>query len=386
MRILARLVVLFAAHLASAQSIAIVQQIQSPSVGDALAADGDVFVNGSFQDEARIFAKDSSGFWSEVQLLTSPLSGGRDFGEAVDVQGDLVAIGERGAVGGGAAHLYRRVGGTNNWQLEATLVAPVPEPGSNFGGAVAVFGDRVLVGASGAAGASGPEGAAYGFRRSANGRWIFEAELRSPAPASFGAFGLSLDLSATDAVVGSTGTAFVFAHSAAGYASAESLKPSGIFTFGNRVAISSNAAIVGDSLYPASTGPFQTEGTAHVYARSGGTGPWAKVFRIRPLGLGITLGEYVAASGNLVATTDEGSVQVRGGIRVYGRNANGTWRLVGERSSLSGPALAPSAVAIAGREIIVRHFSEIGLPRYELLVLRLADRENSVVATPVRSP
>ncbi|MET0231443.1 MAG: hypothetical protein ABW186_10975 [Rhodanobacteraceae bacterium] len=65
---------------------------------------------------------------------------GSQFGSAVDLDGDVLVIGaphfQVDDIDAGAAHVYRLVGGS--WELEATLTSTEPQHGANFGFAVSV--------------------------------------------------------------------------------------------------------------------------------------------------------------------------------------------------------------------------------------------------------
>ncbi len=109
-----------------------------------------------------------------------------EFGRSVAIDGNLVAVGAGAANAGdvekaGAVYLFKRQGKT--YVEEAKLVAPDPSTGAEFGRAVAIEGNRVIVGARFAAVGNFTEaGAAYVFRKS-GGAWNFEEKIVSPTPA-----------------------------------------------------------------------------------------------------------------------------------------------------------------------------------------------------------
>lgn len=88
--------------------------------------------------------------WQHCESFTapSPLQGDR-FGAAIALDGDCLVVGAPGdplgGVPGGSAWLFRLSGGT--WYPEARLSPTLPLPGARFGEAVALQGDRVVVGA-----------------------------------------------------------------------------------------------------------------------------------------------------------------------------------------------------------------------------------------------
>lgn len=108
----------------------------------------------------------------------------------------------------GSALVYRRNGTT--WTLAAELRSPSPTRGERFGRAVAVSGDRILVGAQGGhPGAdNSPQdtvGAGYVFAY-ANGAWNWEATLLDPFdPEAGDHFGNAVALEGDYAVIGARG-------------------------------------------------------------------------------------------------------------------------------------------------------------------------------------
>ena len=120
--------------------------------GSRLAIDGDRILVGapthglpSTTTGSAFVYERNGGTWSLSATLDQPaLSGHFAFGESVSIAGDRIAVGNQ-SLSGGRALIYRLQGGA--WLLERTLEAP---PGAAWvGGAVAVDGDRLLVGGDG---------------------------------------------------------------------------------------------------------------------------------------------------------------------------------------------------------------------------------------------
>jgi hypothetical protein len=117
----------------------------------------------------------------------------------------------------------------------------------NFGIAVALEGERALVGAWGSESPGGFRGAAYVFESDASGTWQETAKLVSGTPAA-GSFGQSVALSGTRALVGdrSVGAAYVFERDALGaWELTATLRGSSNAFFGYDVALSGDRALVG---------------------------------------------------------------------------------------------------------------------------------------------
>lgn len=154
---------------------------------------------------ARLFVRNGLGTYVETAFLKSPSpTENLKFGESVSVDGDVMAIGERGFV-----HVYERTGGT--WAFASTLPQPPGQP-RGLGRSVSVSGDRILAGAqdeeSGGSGVNSDlsdsslpsSGAAYVYVRSGNA-WKFEASLKASNPDQGDKFGALVALSDDIAVV-----------------------------------------------------------------------------------------------------------------------------------------------------------------------------------------
>lgn len=127
------------------------------SFGLVVSVSGDTAVVGaSLNDEqgvasgaAYVFERDD-GEWKEVQKIfpDDGVAGDR-FGSAVSVNGDVMIIGARTAVGpgpsAGAAYIYRFDG--DEWVQEQRLTDFLGATGDSFGSAVSISGDNAVVGA-----------------------------------------------------------------------------------------------------------------------------------------------------------------------------------------------------------------------------------------------
>ena len=131
---------------------------------------------------------------------------GDEFGHAVAFSGDTALVGApvhdtAGMNQAGAAYVFTRSGGL--WTQQAKLAAADTAADDLFGHAVALSGERALVGARwhGAAGKA-KAGAAYVFTRGPGGAWAQQDELTAADAAAGDEFGTSLALSAETALVG----------------------------------------------------------------------------------------------------------------------------------------------------------------------------------------
>lgn len=178
-----------------------------------------------------VYEKDANGAWQIVQtLIASDAQSFGFFGAELAVDEDLLVVGAQfsspgGMLGAGQAYIFRRIAGV--WVEEGRLVASDVASMDNFGVAVAVAGERVLVGAE-RNDLDGIEsaGAAYVFER-AEDAWQETTRLTAPAPFADDRFGVSVALTGTAAIVGAflddnelgagAGSAFVYRQSEAGW-------------------------------------------------------------------------------------------------------------------------------------------------------------------------
>jgi len=151
------------------------------------------------------------GQWINTQKLTAPDAAEYDFfGHAVAMDSNFAVISAVGSFANGpfsgCAYVYRRVDG--QWVYQQKITPQNREPGARFGQAVDINGDIILIGAHQAKGAAHKSGAAYIFRYEKE-KWIQEAKLVAEDGHSDDFFGYSVALN-------DRGAALVGAYSAGG--------------------------------------------------------------------------------------------------------------------------------------------------------------------------
>jgi len=183
--------------------------------GSTLAADGSWVAIGEGSDPVHIYQRIGSA-WSPAQVLrinpdipaTPGIEVRSNFADLA-LQGDLLAIGSTNAnvtVGetvinnAGAAVLFRR-GANSVWSHEATLASPTPVGSSNFGGAVALSENTLLVGASTDNDGIDNRGRVFVYQRSA-GQWAWVRTLVIPNGDPGADFGWTVALDGDVAIVG----------------------------------------------------------------------------------------------------------------------------------------------------------------------------------------
>ena len=197
------------------------------SFGGSVASSGNTVVvgnaghtvDGNFeQGAAYIFVRDGATWTQQAELTASDGAAGDGFAVAVAVNGDTVIVGASGAPPGGRAYVFVRNGG--NWTQQAELTPSDAQLNGDFGCSVAVSGGTAVVGAS-YYGQS--EGAAYVFVQNGT-TWTEQAELAASDGATSDIFGVSTAVSGGTAIVGAPyhqvganrhqGAAYVFVQSA----------------------------------------------------------------------------------------------------------------------------------------------------------------------------
>ena len=230
---------------------------QNSDFGRAIALRGDVLVvgakgydnNGYSHGMVYVFERDDPGNatsgWTQVGcasgdvaacdagVLRSQANSGtpNEFGIDVDVDGDVIVVGEYSVdqsyvPGVGSVDVFERTAAGAAWAYRETIPAPLNEenPGdyTNFGAAVAVSGENIVVGASKQdarnddGGTVSDVGAVYVFARR-DSTWSRTASLFSPdLPENYMNFGWSVDIDGDTVVVGArrehggSGAAYVY--------------------------------------------------------------------------------------------------------------------------------------------------------------------------------
>jgi hypothetical protein len=239
--------------------------VADTNFGSSVAVDGDRVVVGAPGTPwdpdidpgaaAYVFDLDGLGGWTETKITPSdPLAPGY-FGGAVAVSGDRIVVGAHGdpATEAGAAYIYDS-DGLGGWD-ETPLHASDSSASDLFGVAVAVSGDRVAVGAQDQDGAAFDEGAAYLYDPDGAGGWT-ETRLTASDASQSAAFGHAVALDGDRVVVGAfgdgdtTGAAYVFDPEPSGWREIKVTAPDGTpgDAFGTSVAVQGDTIVAGAHL------------------------------------------------------------------------------------------------------------------------------------------
>jgi hypothetical protein len=217
-----------------------------------------------------------AGAWVESAVLVPPGSVAFDaVGASLALDGNRLVVGAPGRSGlAGAAHVYEYAGGT--WALSASLFAADAAAEDQFGTAVALSGDTIVVGAPRVEDAGGPEdsGAVYVYER-IGGNWQQVQRLTDPAATPFSQLGQALAFDGTDlfssAPGDNVGRGIVLQwRRSAGFSNPVRIAPPGLEEFdlyGGSLAWDGQRLIAGAREFNGG------EGAAFVFARDG-NGDW----------------------------------------------------------------------------------------------------------------
>ena len=258
-----------------------------------------------------------AGPWSlQARLGAFDGANGHQFGAAVALDAETIVVGAPVATAGttalaGAAYVFERIGSAWVGPDQQAFAADAGAD-DRFGSAVAIDGDRAVVGA--------PQenfqfGAAYVFVRT-NGVWRQEAKLTGTGGADVNFFGQSVAIHGDTIVIGAitedssgainSGAAYVFVRSGSNWAPQQKLEASDALQsdrFGASVSISGDTVAVGALLGDA--GAVANTGAVYVYTRAGSV--WTQRVKLTAIGAD-------------AATSDGfgGAVSLRGGTLLIG--------------------------------------------------------------------
>lgn len=253
--------------------------------GYGVTADGGRVGVGAFADDddgpwsgSVYLFEQQQGAWSVVAKLTA--SNGAPythFGETLDLDGDVLAVGAHIATGAalysGSAYVFERAAGI--WSETAWLTQSDGDVEDRFGQWVAASGERVLIGARLDDDLGENAGAAYVFEKQPGGGWAETAKLHATGGRPWDVFGLRVDLEGDTAVVGGPaasiegstgiGTVQVFEKRPAGWEQTRAYgEPHGVgwTAFGFSVALAGGTVLVGA---PGDDGAASDAGAAFVF-------------------------------------------------------------------------------------------------------------------------
>jgi hypothetical protein len=177
-------------------------------LGAALEVSGDTAVAGAFTPgggHAGFVYVHAAGVWTQQAMLVGPDTVlGDNFGQAVGIDGDTVVIGAprddtAGGTAAGSAYVFVRSG--TSWSFQQQLLASDAAAEDNFASSLSISGDTVLVGAPRVDDLGNASGSSYVFVRTGT-VWNEQAEVQAPDGSAEDLFGLSAALDGDTALLG----------------------------------------------------------------------------------------------------------------------------------------------------------------------------------------
>jgi hypothetical protein len=319
-------------------------------------------------DAAAVYPVTIDPLFTEVKKLTASDGATFDnFGVSVALSGDTVVVGAYGKnTSTGAAYIYERnQGGAGNWGEVKILTASDAAVNDNFGVSVWISGDTVVAGAQIK---NSSTGAAYIFERNQGGanNWGEVKKLTASDPAANDQFGVAVTVEADTIVIGahtkisSTGAAYIYSRNQGGAGNWGEVKkltasdPAPESQFGCAVAINADTLVIG------SAGKFFGTGAAYIFERNqGGAGNWGQIKKLTASDANFNsrFGTAVAISADTVVAGADLKNNITGAAYLYERNRGGAenW---GEVKILTASDAAMNssfgrAVGISGDTVVV---------------------------------
>ena len=282
----------------------------------------------------RVFVRNGTT-WTQQQTLLG-VSTGDDFGSAVALSGETLAVGapfdDVGAnLDQGSASVYTRSG--TSWTLQQTLTASDGGALDFFGYAVSLVGNTLAIGVpADRVGTVEGQGSVRMFGRNGT-TWTAQQTLTAADGAANDAFGQAVALQGDTLAVGvadddiganaNQGSVRMFARSGGVWTAQQTLTAldgAANDFFGNGVALDGNALAVG--AYGDDIGANASQGSVRMFARSGTAWSAQSTLTTADGAAGDLFGWSVAMSdGTLVAAADSddvGTVVSQGSVRVFG--------------------------------------------------------------------
>ena len=314
---------------------------QGDSFGSFVSISGDTALvgagltddNGTDSGSAYVFVRNpGDGTWSEqAKLLPTDGKAGDKIGLAVSLSGDLAAVGGRLAdSSNGAVYIFVRDASTGSWTQEAKFWESNSAFLQQFGDAVAVQGDTLVVGSSGDADKGQYAGAAYVYvENSVTGNWELQQKLLASDGVASDRFGSSVSISGDFIAIGAdeddgsatnTGAVYLYEWNSgtANWDQKQKLvapDAAGSDFFGFSVSLEGNNLVVGSHY---DDDDYTGSGSVYVFERNSSTGVWEQIQKLlaSDRSTNARFGQSVSLSGdNLVvgAMTDELGINANNG-------------------------------------------------------------------------
>lgn len=352
------------------QSITALDGAAGDQLASSIAVSGDTVVVGAPQEEdaggttqgaAYVFVRGGAGWVQQQKLKANPLRNNAEFGNSVDISGNTIVVGAwkesipQGNDTQGVAYVFVRNGPT--WTQQARLLASDGSFGDQFGNAVAIDGDSMIVGAAfDDTGSTNTHGSAYVFVRNGSS-WQQQAKLTATNGQALDEFGNAVDIDGDTALIGAyrsansfRGDAYVFIRNGGIWTQQQKLSAlDGLSNdeFGYAVSLDGDTVAIG--AHRDDDGPNQDIGAVYIFTRSGTV--WTQGTKIAPI-----LSAFANSGSTVSLDGDKLLIGQRGGLNtayLYLRDGS-TWNFA-EDFLPTGPGVFQfgEAVAMSGETVAI---------------------------------
>ncbi|KQC03984.1 MAG: hypothetical protein APR53_04220 [Methanoculleus sp. SDB] len=343
--------------------------------GRSVAIDGDLVAVGAGGDGADgavyVYKRQGMQYVPDAKLVAPDAVIEAEFGRCVVIKGSTLFIGARFAQVGdytkaGAVYVFRKYQGT--WQFEQKISSPMPEDEDNFGRAIAVSGNLMVVTARKN---TAEEGAAYLYTYK-GGSWAYTATLTASDPVPGAYFGQSVALQGGIMAIGArnadpnaAGALYVFRQTGDGWEEIAKMTPDdgkNDDQFGFSVAMAGDTIAVGARR--ADLPGASNAGAASLYSVKGDTVTLIAKITANDATKGDEFGQSLAFAGDVLAVgarradVDGNTDQ---GIIYFFRRAGNQWEEIGTVSAsdgMAGDEFGYSLAAFGNRMVTGAHFAD----------------------------
>lgn len=294
-----------------------------------------------------------------LRLSPSDLRSFAHFGSSIAIQADTLAIGAPAQADGKSGKVYVYHFDGASWLQEAELAASDASSEDQFGAALALQGDTLAVGAFEASPGLTFAGATYVFHR-VNGVWTQAAELTASDGQEFASFGISVAISGKTVAVGAlpgaefetpAGVVYVFVNDGKTWSQQAEITNSdpSVLLFGVGLALHKDTLAIGAPVSTAVQGQFP--GAAFVYTRQRGT--WTEAATLVPSESSdmAQFGESMTTDGTTIVVGAPG-LNSTGAAFVF-TGSGGTWTQNAELLPADSNSAFGAVVALHGNELVV---------------------------------
>ena len=325
--------------------------------------------------------------WTKEQCLTEEdevPNSDDNYGFAIAVSGNTLVVGAASdvtnGVTGGAAYVYVRDG--HSWSLQQKLFASDRANFDQFGIAVDVVGDTIVVGAHGDNDEGFQTGAVYVFRRNGT-TWTEEQKLKASDAAPDSAFGASVALNGQTIAIGapsessgalSSGAVYVFVNDGTSWQQQGKIKANSAMM---NQQLGSTVSVSGDTIVAAAPGELIGEpaddfnnvlskGAVYIFERTGTSWDHQKRFFERDRNRTGGFAVRAAIDGDTIIVGDptyDAGARFTGAVYVFERKGNG-WSLKHTLAANDGQFLQAMgfSIAVSGDTVIAGTQSQFSIP------------------------